>query len=280
LIVLAFILPLAVYLLVLGFLHRRRHPLLVSGVWDCVGLLFAASGFLLFGGPAILSGLNERWRMFWLFMRPGASARGPEGGWQFWVFLSALYFVVVVAGCAALLRRRRRITAVYNADARVVERALGQACEHLGLSPVRSGDVYLFGISWEDLAAAGGRANIAGIQAPHHRPVLTVPPAEEATAEPAEKSLIGQAARGLADQVAVLEVDSFPLLSHVTLRWDPADSPVRQEVESELARRLQHLPAPEHDVGIWLLTLGVGLLGFTMLAGCGLAVLNVLQLRN
>jgi hypothetical protein len=279
LIVLAFILPLSVYLLVLGFLNRRRHPLLVSGVWDCVGLLFAASGFLLFGGPAILSGLNERWRMFWLFMRPGASAHGAEGGWQFWVFLSALYFVGVVAGCAAMLRRRRRITAVYNAEAWVVERALGQACEHLGLSPVRSGNVYLFGISLEDLAAAGGRPNIAGIQAPHHRPVLAVPPAEEAVAQTAEKSLIGQAARGLTDQAAVLEVDSFPLLCHVTLRWDPADSLVRQEVEKELAQRLQHLPAPDHDVGIWMLTLGLGLLGFTLLAGCGLAVLYFLQSR-
>jgi hypothetical protein len=155
LIVLAFILPLAVYLLLLGFLNRRRHPLLVSGVWDCVGLLFAASGFLLFGGPAILSGLNERWRMFWLFGRPGVSARSPDGGWQFWVFLSVLYFVGVVAGCAAMLWRRRRTTAVYNAESWVVERALSQACEHLGLSPVRSGNVYLFGISLEDLAAAG-----------------------------------------------------------------------------------------------------------------------------
>jgi hypothetical protein len=280
LIVLAFILPLALYLIVLGFLNRRHHPQMVSGVWDCVGLLFAASGFLLFGGPAILSGLNERWRMFWLLRRHGASVQSADGGWQFWVFLSILYFVVVVAGCAAMLWRRRRITAVYNAESRVVERALGQACDHLGLSPVRSGAVYLFGISLDDLVA-GGRANIAGIQAPHYRPVLTVPPKEEEvlaeTTDAAEKSLIGQAAKVLADQVAVLEVDSFPLLCHVTLRWDPASSPVRQEVENELARRLEHLPAPAHDVGTWLLTLGLGLLGFTMLAGCGLAVLNILQ---
>src|SRR5262249_57964712 len=105
--------------------------------------------------------------MFWLFMRPGASAHGADGAWQFWVFLSVLYFVGVVAGCAAMLWRRRRITAVYNAESWVVERALGQACERLGLSPVRAGNVYLFGVSLEGLGAARGPAPLAGSHSPH-----------------------------------------------------------------------------------------------------------------
>src|SRR4051812_39089865 len=38
LILLAFLLPLGVYLIVLGALNRRRHPVLVSGTWDFIGL--------------------------------------------------------------------------------------------------------------------------------------------------------------------------------------------------------------------------------------------------
>jgi hypothetical protein len=46
----ALALPLAVYLLVLAWINRGRRALMVSGPWDFAGILFAASGFLLFGG--------------------------------------------------------------------------------------------------------------------------------------------------------------------------------------------------------------------------------------
>ena len=49
-ILLAFVI-LAIYLLILGAINRRQHPLMVYGPWDFAGVLFAASGFLLFGGP-------------------------------------------------------------------------------------------------------------------------------------------------------------------------------------------------------------------------------------
>ena len=42
-ILLAFLSPLAIYLLIIGAINRRRRPLLVSGPWDFAGLLFAAS---------------------------------------------------------------------------------------------------------------------------------------------------------------------------------------------------------------------------------------------
>ena len=38
---LAFLLPVAIYCFILAILNRRGKPLLVSGVWDSVGLLFA-----------------------------------------------------------------------------------------------------------------------------------------------------------------------------------------------------------------------------------------------
>ena len=90
---LAFFFPLAIYLLVLGVINRRRRPLLVSGVWDGVGLLFGVSGFLLFAGPAIFSSLSERWRMTWLLGKDAPIA-AADRAWQFWIFLAIVYFVL------------------------------------------------------------------------------------------------------------------------------------------------------------------------------------------
>jgi hypothetical protein len=46
LILLAFLFPLAVYCLILAFVNRSPHPILVPGRWDLAGVLFAASGTL------------------------------------------------------------------------------------------------------------------------------------------------------------------------------------------------------------------------------------------
>ena len=42
---LAFLLPVGFYCLILASINRRGKPLIVSGVWDSIGLLFAVSGF-------------------------------------------------------------------------------------------------------------------------------------------------------------------------------------------------------------------------------------------
>jgi hypothetical protein len=272
LILLAFLLPLAFYLLILGSINRRRRPLLVSGVWDFVGLLFAASGFLLFGGPAVLSSLSERWRRRWLLGQAGGEV--GEGLYEFWVFLSALYFVAVVAGAAWLLWRQRHLTAVYNVPRDLLEEALGRACDRLGLNPVRSGNLFLFGPSF---AATVGRRRPGpeAVQAPHHRPVAVQPLTEEHLA-PAKG---GSPAEHLLGQTAVLEVDPFPALRHATLRWDPADAPLRQEVEAELSRVLDKTPVPDHALGLWLTVLGLALLLVVLAGGLLLFVLSLLPLR-
>jgi hypothetical protein len=270
LILLAFLLPLAVYLLILGSINRRRRPLLVGGVWDFIGLLFAASGFLLFGGPAILSSLSERWRRRWLLGQAGGDG-GGEGLYEFWVFLSALYFVAVVAGAAWLLWRQRHLTAVYNVSQDLLEEALGRACDRLGLNPVRSGNLFLFGPSFE--ATVGRWRTTEAIQAPHHRPVAVRPLAEEELA-PAKG---GTAAEHLLGQTAVLEVDPFPAFRHATLRWDPADTPLRREVEAELARALAETPVPDHMLGLWLTLLGLALLATVFAGGLILFVLSLLM---
>jgi hypothetical protein len=260
LILLAFLLPLAVYLVLLGAVNRRPHPLVVSGVWDCIGLLFATSGFLLLGGPAILSSLHERWRLYWLLGQ--APGPGGEGPWPLWMVLSALYFLLVLLGSAWALHRRRHLTAIYNVEPVAVEQTLAEVCARLGLRPVRSGNLLLFGIvAGPAVEPPAGLTD--GIPAPAHlattRPVAASPTAPG----------------GRAAQAAVLEVDAFPLMNHVTLRWDPADPPLRHDIEAALRQRLSETLGPASDLGGWLLLVGSTLLFGTAL---GAALLMLARL--
>jgi hypothetical protein len=260
LIILAFFLPLAIYCLVLGLINRRRHPLVISGVWDGIGLVFGASGFLLFAGPAVLSAVSERWRWFWLFGKGNAALPGPDGAWPFWIFLSILYFVLIVGGAAFYFRRQRCLTAVYNADVVQVEQALAEVCDRLGLHPARSGGLFVFGPS------LGGE------------PSEDRKGAEQALSYDRGSSGEMTLAATIREQSAILEVDSFPLMRHVTLRWDPVESPFRRILETELSRCLEEMPSEDNLLGSWLLMLGLLLLVFE-LAGAFVLILLHLTVR-
>jgi hypothetical protein len=256
-ILLAFFFPLALYLLVLGLLNRRRSPLLLSGVWDGIGLLLGVSGFLLFAGPAVFSGLSERWRLYWLLGRGNLPLAGSDDAWRIWLLLSLLYFVLVVGGATFYLRRQRRLTAIYNAEPGQVEEALLQVCSRRGLEPVRSGDLFLFGFA-----------------PPSSSAIQTRPPEDKI----ASLLPLAQRERAAGNATAILELDSFPLMRHVTLRWDPTDSPLRTILERELADELAQTPSYDGLLGGWLLTLGFLLLAFE-LAGSFLLILLNLTMR-
>jgi hypothetical protein len=267
LILLAFFFPLALYLLVLGAINRRDRPLVVWGVWDFLGILFAASGFLLFVGPAVLSSLNERWRMYWLFGQHDQRSAGSEGGWEFWIFLSLLYFVTVAAGSVFLLWRQRRLTSIYNVDGSQVERALEQVCEALRVEPVRSGDLFLFGLAPHGPKEQTGRF-AEKIQAPHYLPGprASVPELTGGRSDPI-----------ISAESAVLEVERFPLLHHVTLRWDPADSPLRGAIEAGLEERLKEMPGPPSNLGGWLLVVGTLLMAFELFGVFAIIAVNLFR---
>jgi len=259
-----FLVPLGLYLLLLGHLNRQSKPVLVSGPTDFIGILFAASGFLLFGGPAILTSLNESWRSFWLlgdFRRDGMLAQ-----WYFWVFLSALYFVVVVAGSSFVLWRRRQMTSIYNVEPAQVEASLDDVCKHYGLSPIRSGNVYVFG---PGLEAPPPAPSPEGIQAPHAVAGMAQ--------RVARMDRPGNLADEFAGQTAVLELETFRALRHVTLRWDPSDSPLRTVIEQELERRLGDAGAPYHETSIWLSMAGYLVLGTSLFAAALLVTRSILM---
>ncbi len=265
---LVFFLPLALYLLILGGINRGRQTRMVSGVWDFIGVLFAASGFILFGGPMVLSGTSERWRQYWLF---GKNSVGPhtEGIMQVWLFFSVLYFGLVVGGAGYFLYRQRRLTSIYNVEPALIEHCLQQICLQLGIRPVRSGNLFLFGLAGEDpdggVSLAPRSSAIEGIQPPHllhateiARPVVTH-----------EQHFLGQ--------TAVLEVETWKRMRHVTLRWDPTESLFRQEIEAQLRLRLAEIPPEESEVGSWLILAGIALLCVVFWGALALLVYNHLN---
>ncbi len=266
--------PVAVYLLILGGINRRRYPLLVSGVWDFIGLLFALSGFLLLAGPAILASLSERGRNFWLLARINGLPASLDGSWRSWVWaaLSILYFVLVVAGSAFLLRQQRRLTAIYNADAGLVQRCLEHIFEQMRLHPVRSGNLYLFGLAGESARPPAVAAH-ESIQGPHCLPgAITTridsghPPAG------GEGDFLGQ--------TAILEIEEFAGLRHVTLRWEPVDNLFRREIESQLQQVLARTPTEESEIGAWMLVIGLGLLALLFLGGIILLLVRAWLFRG
>ena len=250
-ILVVFLIPLGIYLLVLGHVNRQARPIFVSGTWDFIGLLFAASGFLLFGGPAVLSSLNESWRQFWLLGDTTSAQEDLTRHWVFWVALSAIYFALVVGGCAFGFWRQRQLTSIYNVEPTLVEEVLDEVCERYGLAPLRSGHLFVFGLERDRQG----------------------PLAEQIAAQRAAGAGPGQELGG---QTAILEIEPFAALSHVTLRWAPPDSPLRPVLEAELNRGLSVLDAPYHETGAVLTLIGYGVLGLALVVGFLLVLRMVL----
>jgi len=260
LIFVAFLFPLAVYCLLLGLINRRRHPLMVSGAWDFAGLVFAASGFLAFGLPGLLSGFSEHGRRLALFGRPPAA---DEGSWAwFWDLFEGLcstlfnmgssavllaYFAIVVTGCALILWQRQSQTAVYNVHPEVFDEVFVAVLDAAGLTWSRAGNRYF--IRRRDRAREAAKKSSEGAEpAP---PVLVrehLPAAERRGRYPATSDDI--------EQSAYLEVDPSPALCHVTLRWEADDEEPRQQVEAELRRALVEVRTRHNPAAAWLMTLG------------------------
>jgi hypothetical protein len=236
----AFFLPLSFYVLVLGIINRRSHPLMVSGPWDFIGILFAASGFLAFDGPFIISTLNDNFRTF-LLWGPGGNSGWKSGDalWVVWLILSALYFVAVLGGAAFMFRLQRKQTAIYNIDRETFAATLAEVCQSLGLRYSHSGTSYLF----ESVKAVGSEA-------------IALEPTP------------GQ-------QRVFVDVDFFRPMRHVTLRWNSVDAPLRKEIEEELARKFEETVVMPSDLGGWLTVLAFVLLATSFLIGFAILVARI-----
>jgi hypothetical protein len=245
LILLAVLFPIAVYLSVLGWINRRPRGLLLSGRWDFVGVLFAASGLLLLGGPALLSSvcLTEAWRNFWIMGKWSGDAGVEESLALGRAILFGTYFLVVVLSCGLILWRRRRLTALYNVDPAVVERVLGEVFAARQMQFVQMGNVLVID---------------------SERPPTLLTTAEDGLPAVAPATVI--------EEPLTLEVEASARMSHVSLWWNPPDSLLRRELEMQLRHALARERAPGGPIGDWLL-LASSLLFFLLLLGAGVLVL-------
>ncbi len=224
---LIFLFPLALYCLALAYLNRGPRPIVISGVWDCIGLLFGLSGFLLGTVPLLLTTLIVRIVDY----LPGSA--DPDNA-QRWVWLTAaIYYTALAVGAVWLLAARRHKTVIYNVDIERFGERLTVALAELGL----------------DALVESGR--------------LIVAPAEAFTAISSNGFSAAPLAGGVppkrlsapagGPRHAELRIDTFALFCHVTLHWERYSSAIRHDIERQLGRALEHAAAPDNPAVGWFL---------------------------
>ena len=271
------VLPLAVYFFVLAQLNRRRHPVMISGIWDFAGVLFALSGFLLLGGPFIMATLNQDWRDFWL-RSPFRSSEGlSEQWWYLRLGIWALYFGVIFVGSIFLLRGRSQVTSIYNIDQDTLDQALSQALDRLHLDWRRAGHLlYIGGPALSDGQAAPETAIVAPSQLGVEDRRLKIEGRGSSTEDRSDESGSGfeaSAASSILEPRSLhepenrsrektrLEVNPFPAMCHVTLQWSRSDRLKRREIEAELAKLLDDVESPHNPAARWLMSVAGILMG-------------------
>ena len=94
-ILLILFLPVAIYLIWVGGISRHSRPSIVGGSWDFVALMFAGSGLVLVGLPAVITSIYETWRRYWLTGEGPIPYSSLEGSRWFWLFIWLVYFVII-----------------------------------------------------------------------------------------------------------------------------------------------------------------------------------------
>jgi len=219
--VLAFLVPVAAYCFILAAINRRNKPLIVSGSWDTVGLLFAGGGFFLVTLPLLFTEFYRKAlefpdndHFFGLWMRH----------WVVWL----VYFLLLVSGSAAMVLWRAHKTMIYNVDAAQFAKALEETLANVGLAGTMS----------------------------QQRMTLTPAPAEPSAASTAiaEATTKPAPAAATEDRFAELVVETFPAMAHVTLHWDNYAAQVRADIERDLDRTLELAAPMENPAAGWFLS--------------------------
>lgn len=239
---LLFLFPVAVYCLVLAAINRRPHPTLVPGSWDFVGLLFAASGFLLFALPTVLQTFFQRLISETPFGEDGPSPDAVGSMAVAWWIAYLGYYFVVVAGSLALTWLRASRTVVYNITPDELDHALDRVLARLHLPATRTGRRLFLGF---------GIVPASKTEAPPDdllTAMTVASPNGGVEQSPARSTpLQGE---------AIVDVDVFPSLWNATLHWRSDTADLRRDVEAELAQELKGVQSYDSPVGTWLLGVG------------------------
>ena len=237
---LAFLLPIGFYCLVLASINRRSRPLLVNGLWDTIGLIFALSGFFLITMPMLLSEFVAR--AFTL----GDSAL--DAWMQHWILFIG-YLLLLFCGCAFVILWRGRKTLIYNVDVAQFSKALERTLTSVGLT-ARLDKARL------TLVPAVGRESTAFAETPS-KPV----PAESDTRH------------------AELEIESFASMCHVTMHWEKFTPDVRAQIENELNKSLESSAPLENAAASWFLNISGMIFGTLVMVVLTFVALIILLRR-
>lgn len=136
--ILAVLIPIAIYCWVLAAINRRERPTLVSGVWDCIGMLLAVSGILLVVGPVLLS---HTFNALLAAIPPDQEFEPQAKRWlPIWWLAWGVYFAVLILGVYFMLWSRKVRTVIYNVDVRVFGQVLGEVLSQAGITSTRTGN--------------------------------------------------------------------------------------------------------------------------------------------
>jgi hypothetical protein len=238
---LAFLFPVAIYCLILATINRRVKPLIVSGVWDSVGLLCAVGGFFLVTVPMLITE----------FYRRAFTSEDAESFLTLWLqqwTLWLIYYLLLISGSSLMTLWRTHKTSIYNVDTELFAKVLEQTCAALGL------------------AMTANRARL----------VLTPAPRIElsestAISVSAPKPLLDPQDRRHAE----LEIESFPSMCHVTLHWDNYSLEVRRQIEAELDKSLEAAAPLENPATGWLLNISGMIFGALLMVALAAVVVHI-----
>jgi hypothetical protein len=246
-------LPLALYLLFLAFLNQRERATLVSGPWDFTCVLLGLSGFLLVGGPILLSLFDSTLRSHLFSGNFEQMRKTWDANSKIWSTIAASYSALLICVVLLSLLLRRPVTIVYNVNTAALEGTITSALDSLGLPWKRIvGGFYVGGTARKKLAVLEGDAPAETPPAPTRAPLV------------------------LAGQSAFLRFDTFPSFHHATLRWRDYDPLLRAEIETELDKTFRQVESPHNAAGGWLMTAAVSLF-FMMLVWMGFLIYWIIR---
>lgn len=242
--------PLAIYFLFLAHLNYRQRPTMLNGRWDFTFLLLGLSGFLLIGGPVLLSVFDSTWRSF-LF--EGDFRRLLEV-WHksaiIWPLMATSYLILLIFLIVYGLHLRRTVSVVYNLKPGTLEEILVRAVE-------------LCDLDW--------RKALGGIE-------IGIPDKERATIDEGDRTEAKADLNRSFRRAAFVQIELFPAFYNASLKWNKlgffADPLLRKEVEARMQKILQATESPPNRVGSWLMTTAAAIF-VTMLLWMGYLIWTV-----
>jgi hypothetical protein len=244
-------------------INRRMQPLMVAGTWDFLGVLLATSGFLLFVGPAFLSGTFRE------SLRDVATAgesvninSAVSEIWGAWWTMWLLYYGLVLVGGAFLVWSRRNTTVIYNVEPRNFETTLLATTQRMNLPASRLGNRLFLGIS----------------SLPTSLSVEEEPTTEVLTHVPA--ALESRPAQPAFSERVIVDIEVFAPLRNVSLHWRHASPAARTDFERELQRGLVEVVTIDNPVGGWLLGIAAFLVLAIMMLTAVFVIGTVVRVRH